>query len=178
MQNRIKIADICSGAGNLGLALATHIPSAVVLETDLSKDAVALTDENILFLGLTQRVKAIPGDLFEACNSDNDFASDIDLIVCNPPYISSGKVPKMKAEISENEPVLAFDGGMLGTRIILRLISESPVFLKSGGWLCFEVGLGQGDFAAQLCERSGHYQKIETAVDSKGNVRSIAAQRK
>jgi release factor glutamine methyltransferase len=106
-----------------------------------------------------------------------EYIEKTDLIVCNPPYISSSKVQKMDSEISSNEPVLAFDGGMLGIKIIQKLISESPKFLKAGGWLIFEVGAGQGDFIAQICERSKHYQNINLIRDNSEIVRVISLQK-
>lgn len=171
------VMDICCGAGNLGVALACFNPKAKVFATDLSAEAVELTSENITFLGLNNRVHASQGDLFSAFDTD-EYYNKVDLVVCNPPYISSAKVSKMNAEIAQNEPVLAFDGGMLGTKIILRLIGESPKFLKSGAWLVFEIGLGQGPFILQLCERSENYSEAGAVEDSAGNIRAIFARRK
>ncbi|MFS8081821.1 MAG: N5-glutamine methyltransferase family protein, partial [Ginsengibacter sp.] len=124
----VRIMDICCGAGNLGLAVAHYNPGAEILATDLSQKAVELTKDNISFLGLNNRVHAEKGDLFSAFDK-KDYYGNIDLIICNPPYISSAKVLKMNTEISDHEPVLAFDGGMFGTKIIQRLIIEAPKFL-------------------------------------------------
>jgi release factor glutamine methyltransferase len=66
---------------------------------------------------------------------------------------------------------------MLGIRIIQKLISEAPKFLTNDGWLIFEVGAGQGNFIAQLCERSQLYQLIESFSDDSGNGRVILAQK-
>jgi release factor glutamine methyltransferase len=107
----------------------------------------------------------------------DEFYEKIDLIICNPPYILSSKVQKMDTEIASNEPVLAFDGGMLGIKIIQKLISEVPKFLTNEGWLIFEVGVGQGNFIAQLCERTQLYQRIESVLDVSGNGRVILAQK-
>ena len=175
-KNQIKVIDVCCGAGNLGLALAYYNSNAVVYATDLSNEAVDLTQDNIKFIELSDRVYAFQGDLFEAFEKEEYYKS-IDLIVCNPPYISSAKVQKMTSEISENEPLLAFDGGMLGTKIILKLISEAPKFLKKAGWLIFEIGLGQGQFILQLCERSNFYDKVESVSDVSGNIRVILARK-
>ena len=60
------------------------------------------------------------GDLFSSVNTDK-FVEKADIIICNPPYISIGKVKNMNPEISENEPSLAFDGGIFGTKIIQKL---------------------------------------------------------
>jgi len=172
----VKVIDVCCGAGNLGLAIAHFNINAIVSASDLSQEAVDLTNDNISFLKLGERIQALQGDLFSAFETA-DYFGKTDLIICNPPYISSAKVPKMLSEISENEPVLAFDGGMLGTKIILRLLGEAPKFLTSGGWLVFEIGLGQGPFIMQLCERSEFYDKVESVSDDSGNIRVILAQK-
>ncbi len=175
-KNEVKVIDACCGAGNLGLAIAYFNVNATISATDLSQEAVELTRDNILFLNLGDRIQSKQGDLFSAFETD-EYYKRTDLILCNPPYISSAKVPKMISEISENEPAMAFDGGMLGTKVILRLISEAPKFLVPGGWLIFEIGVGQGPFIMQLCERSEAYTKVESVLDDSGNIRVILAQK-
>jgi release factor glutamine methyltransferase len=83
----------------------------------------------------------------------------------------------MNPEISENEPVLAFDGGMLGTKIIQKLIVEAPKYLKKNGWLTFEVGVGQGEFILQLCQRSKRYDQIDSSSDHYGRIRVISVRK-
>lgn len=175
-KGKINIIDVCCGSGNLGIAVAHFNPDCIVYATDLSQDAVELTRDNINLLNLNDRVQVKQGDLLSVFET-NEFYENVDLIICNPPYILSSKVHKMDTEIASNEPVLAFDGGMLGIKIIQKLISEAPKFLKNEGWLIFEVGAGQGNFIAQLCERSKSYQSIESVSDDSGTVRVILAQK-
>lgn len=170
----IKIMDVCCGSGNLGIALASMISEAKVFSSDLSDEAVELTQENINFLNLNERVKVTKSDLFGSFDSE-EFFGQIDLIVCNPPYISTSKVLRMNPEIAENEPPMAFDGGMVGLKVIQSLIRESPKFLKRSGCVVFEVGLGQGPFVIQLCEKSNKYDTINSFTDISGNIRVIAA---
>jgi len=176
IRHNIKIIDVCCGAGNLGLAVASLNSKAVVFATDISEEAVELTRENIEQLNLNHRVVVEQGDLFSAIDS-KDQIGKTDLIICNPPYISARKVKNMNPEISDNEPLLAFDGGMLGTKIIQKLIVEAPKFLKKAGWLIFEVGVGQGEFIIQLCQRSKRYESVEYFSDHFGNIRVIAARK-
>jgi len=173
-KGRIKVIDVCCGSGNLGIAIATYNADCTVYSTDLSQEAVDLTRDNIEFLNLTERVNVKQGDLLSVFETD-EFYEKTDLIICNPPYITSSKVQKMDTEIASNEPVLAFDGGMLGIKIIQKLIADAPRFLTNDGWLIFEVGAGQGNFIAQLCERSQSYRAIEQVSDDNGNVRVIIA---
>lgn len=171
----IQIFDLCCGSGNLAVTLASMHNEILVYASDLSPEAVDLTRENIGLLNIQNQATAVVSDLFASFYTEK-FYSKIDIVVCNPPYISTSKAQKMDSEISENEPLMAFDGGMLGTKIIQKIIQESPKFLVPEGWLVFEVGLGQGPFAVKLCENSGNYQKIEPATDDEGNIRVIAAQ--
>jgi release factor glutamine methyltransferase len=175
-EKSVNIIDVCCGAGNLGLAIASYNPKSIINASDLSQEAVDLTRENIAFLGLGQRVRAQQGDLLSAYDRE-EFLGKTEIVICNPPYISSAKVPKMNTEISANEPFLAFDGGMLGTAIIQKLIREAPRFLTKNGYLIFEVGLGQGPFIIQLCERSQLYRLIEPVSDKAGNIRVVVCRR-
>jgi release factor glutamine methyltransferase len=176
-KDHINILDVCCGSGNLGLVLAHFVPNAVVSASDFSEEAINLAQENICFLNLQKRVKVFQSDLFSAFEN-SEYEGTTDLIVCNPPYISSSKVSKMDLEISMNEPVLAFDGGMLGTKIIQRLIREAPKFLIKDGWVVFEVGVGQGPFLIQLIEKTGLYNQINPVNDEQGNIRVICLQHK
>ena len=175
-KGKMKIIDVCCGSGNLCLAIACNNAECELFATDLSHEAVELARDNINFLKMADRIEVRQGDLLSAFES-NDFYDKIDLLVCNPPYILSSKVEKMDTEISSNEPVLAFDGGMLGIKIIQKLISEAPKFLTKNGWMVFEVGAGQGEFVIKLCERSKSYQNIQSAADHAGNIRVIVAQK-
>jgi len=175
-KGKINVIDVCCGSGNLGIAIAYYNPDCNVYATDISEEAVELTRDNINLLKLSKRVKVKQGNLLSVFETD-DYYEKTDLIICNPPYILSSNVQKMDSEIASNEPALAFDGGMLGIKIIQKLISDAPKFLTNEGWLIFEVGAGQGSFIVQLCERSQLYQLIESVSDDSGNIRVIQTQK-
>ena len=173
----INVMDLCCGAGNLSVALAIKSNGNMKFyASDLSAEAVDLTRENIDFHGLNEKVGAWQGDMFAPFESD-EFYNKMNLIMCNPPYISSFKVSGMDDEISNNEPELAFNGGMLGTRIIQKLIAEAPGFLIKGGWLIFEVGKGQGPFIIDLIKKGNKYAEIDSVSDHDGNIRVVIARK-
>ena len=174
-KNVVKVIDVCCGSGNLGIAISSLNPKCKVFAADISLEAVELTQENIDLLNLKEKIEVVQSDMFEAFKSDG-FYKNVDLIVCNPPYISSAKVAKMDSEISSNEPSLAFDGGMLGIKIIQKLVNEAPLFLTSDGWLVFEIGVGQGDFIIKLLEKTKSFNRISSVSDDSGNVRVVFAQ--
>lgn len=173
----LKVIDVCTGSGNLALTLAHAEPRAQVFAADLSEDAVGLAHRNAAHLGLQDRVHCRSGDLLEPFN-EPAFHGQVDLLVCNPPYISSGKLETMPTEIVGFEPRLAFDGGPFGVRILQRLMREAPTYLRPAGWLAFEVGLGQGPAVIQWLNKAGHYDVVESAPDAEGQPRAIFARHK
>jgi release factor glutamine methyltransferase len=173
-RSTVRVVDVCTGSGNLALSFAHHEPKAQVFAADLSDEAVALAARNAEHLGLASRVTWRSGDLLEPFNTP-EFHGQVDLLVCNPPYISSGKVDTMASEISGFEPRLAFDGGPLGVRILQRLIREAPAFLAPGGWLAFEVGHGQGPAVLKRLQASGGFSQQRSVSDAEGEIRVILA---
>src|SRR5690348_1979274 len=127
-----QVLDLCTGSGNLACAIATRCPTSVVFGVDISAEAIQLAAVNAKQLGCSDRVRFSCGDLFQPFETE-EFAGFFDLIVCNPPYIDPSRLSSMNPEIIAHEPKLAFDGGPLGVRILLRLLHEAPRFLKSGG---------------------------------------------
>ena len=170
--------DVCTGCGNLALAYAHHEPRARVYAADLSAEAVELARRNAEFTGLARRVEFQAGDLFAPFEGRTELLGNCDLVSCNPPYITSAKVPKMAQEISAHEPRLAFDGGALGISILTRLFTEAPKFLKPGGTLCFELGLGQGTVLEGRLRRLPWVEKVEAHRDAEGNIRALVATRR
>ena len=166
--------DVCTGSGNLAFGIAARVPAARVWAADLSEDAVALARLNAAHLGLQGRVELRQGDLLVPFD-EPAFLGCVDVLVCNPPYISSGKLASMPGEIADFEPQLAFDGGPFGIRILQRLIREAPRFVRPGGWLAFEVGLGQGPAVMKRLTHEAGYAELRPIPDSQGHVRAVLA---
>lgn len=168
--------DVCTGSGNVALAMAVRVPAARVCAADLSVDAVALARRNVQHLGLQARVEVQEGDLLAPFDIP-EFIGAVDVLTCNPPYISSGRVPAMAAEIALHEPSLAFDGGPLGVRILQRLLREGPRFLRPGGWLVFEVGAGQGPGVMRRLSSGAGFGELRSVSDDDGDIRVVLARR-
>ncbi len=95
----------------------------------------------------------------------------MDLVVMNPPYIPSHVLEATLANLLEHEPRAAFDGGPYGISILTRLLQESPAFLRPGGHLLFEFGLGQAGLVEALVERNRVYSDLRFAGDAQGHPR-------
>jgi len=166
------VVDLCTGSGNLAVSLACHEKNCRVCAADLSEEAVSLARRNAAHLGVNDRVEARAGDLFEPI-AHLLSSGKADLIVCNPPYISSRKVDALPGDVSRSGPRLAFDGGPFGLSILSRVIQESPGFLRPDSFLCFEVGLGQGPGLLKLMQRMPAYAEVQAASDAQGAVRVL-----
>jgi release factor glutamine methyltransferase len=170
----LLVVDVCTGSANLALAYAYYERQARVYAADLSPEAVALARRNVAFTGLAGRVEVRLGDLLEAYETP-EFAGRCDFLSCNPPYISTAKVKEMHPEISRYEPEAAFNGGVYGVSILVKLIRQAPRFLRPGGWLAFEVGHGQGVGFARQLEKNPAFAGVETYADPGGEIRAILA---
>ncbi len=174
-QDDAIVLDVCTGAGNIALCLAHYHPNTRVYAADLSAEAIDLANRNKAHLQLKSRVEFFAGDLLEPFANDRYFGK-VDLLTCNPPYISAGKLDKMPDEIAQHEPALAFNGGPFGLNIVGRLLKEAPQYLKPGGWLVFEVGLGQGEPLQKRLTRNPDYKEVRVMQDQDGNIRVLALQ--
>jgi release factor glutamine methyltransferase len=168
-----NVLDLCTGSGNLAVAMAVHHRGIRVWATDLEADALALARRNVELHGVQSRVSIHQGDLFGAL--ENSGAPRFDLITCNPPYLTSKHAQNMPQEIGGSEPSAAFDGGPFGISITLRLIREAPEFLVPGGWLCFELGAGQGPMLQKRLQGNPAYVECRPKLDAEGTIRALQA---
>lgn len=173
----VRILDLCTGAGNLAVSLALEVSTARVWASDLEAAAVELAGRNASRHGVGDRVALASGDLFAALDQFSPPPGPFDLIVCNPPYIPSHKAQSMPVEVGGFEPPAAFDGGDFGLSILLRLVAEAPRHLAPGGWLCFELGAGQGAMIERRLAKQGSYGEIRRVSDAVGTTRALLAQR-
>ncbi|RKG58305.1 peptide chain release factor N(5)-glutamine methyltransferase [Corallococcus sp. AB011P] len=146
-----RVLDVCTGSGCIAISVAAERPQATVLATDLSKDACALARENAQALGVAERVSVLEGDLFSPLPPDATFR----VVVSNPPYIDSGDIAGLSAEV-RREPRLALDGGPDGLVALRRVIQGARRVLEPGGLLALEMGETQGSAVLELLRAAGY----------------------
>jgi len=135
------IADIGTGAGNIAVSLAKELPQARIVASDVSQQALKQAKMNA-GLQKISTIEFVRGSLFGPLQKLG-FQGKCDFIVSNPPYVSEEEWETLPEEIKNHEPRRALVAGKSGLEIIKRLIQRAPVFLKSGGFLCLEMGFGQ-----------------------------------
>jgi release factor glutamine methyltransferase len=136
----IRVVDLCTGSGAVALALATELPQATVIATDVSAGALAVARANAERLGLAARVDFREGDLTAPLAGEAPF----DLVVSNPPYVTVAEMTTLSAEVAR-EPRLALEGGADGLVVLRRLVTAVPPLLAAGGTLAVEHGYQQGE---------------------------------
>lgn len=172
---KIKVIDICTGIGTLAIAIAYYNKNnnnLTVIGSDISTKQIALAKKNAKALELDRVVSFLSGDLMEPLQTLN-IKGKVDIVLSAPPYISSSKIAELPPEIKEYEPEAAFNAGTFGLDIFNRIIKDAPDYLRSGGYLLFEVGLGQGDFLIKRLKKNKHYSSVEGVCDQNGNVRVL-----
>jgi len=144
---------------------------ATITLIDISPDALALAQENATALELpADRIQSHQGDLLTGFSTDA-----FQVIVANLPYIESGDMPGLQAEVL-HDPALALDGGADGLDLVRRLIDQLPTCLSRGGLVAFELGVGQTETVSELLTAAGLGQ-IETAKDLAGIERFVLARK-
>ena len=169
-----RVIDVCCGSGNLACALAYHVPGSRVWASDLTDGCVDVARRNVAHHALDGRVSVHQGDLFSALPG-SDLEGTIDVIVCNPPYISEKKLEGERADLLALEPREAFAAGPYGLSIHMRVVKDAPRYLRPGGILLFEVGLGQDRQVRILFERSKLYESIRIVTNEAGEGRVVLA---
>jgi ribosomal protein L3 glutamine methyltransferase len=129
-----RALDLCTGSGCIGIAMASHNPDWQVDLVDISDSALELARENIAYQNVTEQVRAIASDLFEAIGGER-----YDLIVSNPPYVTEDEFAALPAEYA-HEPRLGLTAGHDGLDIALRILAQAPDHLNENGVLIVEVG--------------------------------------
>ena len=137
-----RVLDLCTGSGAIGLCIAHDRSDARVTLADISSEALEVARENARLLGA--QVETAQGDLFAPLAG-----REFDLIACNPPYIPTGEIGGLQAEV-QKEPRLALDGGADGLDFYRRIAEEAPRYLAGGGYLLLEVGIGQAEAVVAL----------------------------
>ena len=169
LESAPRILDLCTGSGCIGLAIAARVKDARVTLADISRQALAVAKKNIVDHHMSSHVSCVTAD---ALGKPAAFLGKFDMIVSNPPYITTGEMEELPHSVKDFEPELALHGGADGLDFYRAIAENYREALKPGGYICFEFGMGQGDDVCgilvdngyTILERSRDYNQIERAV--------------
>jgi release factor glutamine methyltransferase len=166
--------DLCTGSGCVAVSIARSIPQARIFATDRSAAALAVARENARGNGVADRIRFVEGDLFGPFE-ELDLDNRVHIITANPPYVRDSERPDLQPEVRDFEPGLALFAGPWGTEIAERIISDAPNYLRPGGSLIVEMGVGQAVTLRHAAERAEAFSQIDVLKDLAGIERVILA---
>lgn len=176
LSSEVKIIDLCTGSGCIAVCMAVELPESKIYAIDISGKALAVARENAKRHGVDSRITFIEGNLLNPMKPLG-LRGKIDLLLSNPPYVSKKMMEELQVEIELYEPMLAVSGGEDGFDFYRRIIPESALYLKPGGFLILEIGYGQLDGIMSLIEQEKVYKGIEVKKDFAEIDRVVKAQR-
>jgi release factor glutamine methyltransferase len=165
-----RVLDIGTGTGCIAISLALNRPEARVVATDSSPEALEVAARNAERHGVAQRIEYRKGDLFAPLREGEQF----DLIVSNPPYVSTVEIDRLAADVREHEPRSALEGGTDGLDVIRRIVAEAAPRLAPGGWVVLECSPEQVPAVQALFAEAG-YGEVHVRQDLAGRGRAVCA---
>ena len=174
LEQNPRILDLCTGSGCIGLAIARRVKDARVTLGDVSAATLRVARRNVSQLKLTGRVNCVAMD---ALKPAQEFLGTYDLIVSNPPYVTTQEMETLDPSVRDFEPHLALDGGADGLDFYRAIIKNYSSALAPRGYLCFEFGMGQENAVCSLLMRGG-YEILELKKDTAEITRAVLAQKR
>lgn len=161
LKRGIRILDIGTGSGCIAVSLARYIRNCLVVAVDISQKALDIARFNAIKNGVCRSIEFVRSNLFE-----NISFECFDIIVSNPPYIKPDVIMQLRREVKDFEPINALDGGLDGLMYYRRITKYATCYLKAGGLLAYEVGIGQSSDVAKLM--GYHFKGITSIKDLNG----------
>ena len=166
-----QIIDVGTGSGAAAVSLAHYLPDAKIVGADISEAAVKTARKNAEKFDLCERLSMVKSDLLEGFISRD--ISGIDIIISNPPYISTEEMEELPPEV-KNEPRSALEAGKKGLYYYKKLIPQSEKLLKDGGRIFLEIGSSQAADVKNIF--SEKWSQIEVIKDYAELDRIISAE--
>jgi len=152
-------ADLCTGCGAVAAHLVSAVPGARVVGTELSPRAAACARRN--------GVAVVVCDVGSALRS-----GAFDVVTAVAPYVPTGSLQFLPADVQRYEPRLALDGGTDGLGVVQRVIDESRRLLRRGGWLLCEIGGDQAPTVELSLEHAG-FERLQFWYDEDNDLRGF-----
>lgn len=150
-ENNFKmVLDMCTGSGCIACMIA-KLTNSQAMGVDISTEAIHTAFKNMEKFGLYNRAIFRKSDIYSKIREDEKF----DLIVSNPPYIPPKEKETIQEEVSYEPDLALYTTDEKGLAFYEKIIKDAPKFLNKGGYLMFELGIGQSTSVAQLMKKAG-----------------------
>lgn len=167
----MRIADLGTGSGCLAITLAAELDGARVWATDVSATALVGAEENAWRLGTADRVRFLEGPWSAPLRELGQF----DVIVSNPPYVTTSELSGLMQDVRDHEPRLALDGGDDGLDAYRELLPDVPALLSPAAALILEVDPTRAPRVVELVAEALPAAAVQLHADLAGHDRVVEA---
>lgn len=167
----LRLLDVGTGSGAIAVAIAKHVPTARLVATDISPEAIALARANAGRHGVVDRIEFVRCDLVPP-------GGPWDVVVSNPPYVREDEFDSLPPDVRLHEPRTALVAGPTGVELVARLAAAARSALVPGGWLLVEIGPAIAGAAEAVLAAQAELAPEPTLKDLAGHARIVQARRR
>ncbi|WP_425058665.1 peptide chain release factor N(5)-glutamine methyltransferase [Sporomusa carbonis] len=161
------VADLGTGSGAIIISVLAKLTKGTGTAVDISPEALAVTQDNAMRLGVAARLELFQGDMLLPL-----LGKKFDALLSNPPYIPDNDIAGLSPEVRQ-EPRLALAGGRDGLNFYRRIVAQGAEYLNSGGFIAVEVGIDQAGPVAALADETSRLKPEAVIKDYSGIERVI-----
>ena len=172
--NTMRVLELGTGSGAIIISIASEQKKHIYFATDYSIKAINIAKKNAINQGLDRKISFIVGDWTKPFKNHPPF----DMIISNPPYISSASIHSLQKEIINYEPMIALESGPDGLNSLNFIVNNAHQLLTLGGTLILEIGFDQSEKILDKAKLTKKYINIECIKDYSGNNRVLILEKR
>ncbi len=174
LKENARFCEVGIGSGCISVSILHRVKTASAIGLDISKRALTVAEGNAKTHRVLERLELKLSNVFD--NLQNEKDEKFDLIVSNPPYISSEEMKALQREVRNFEPHIALTDEKDGLSIVEKIIDDAPNFLKADGFLLMEIGFNQAIKVQEMFDKT-IWREIEILPDLQRILRMVKAKK-
>ena len=163
-----NMLELGTGSGAIAITVLAERPEVTCVATDISQYALDTARTNSKRHGVQSRLKLLYSNWFDK------ISGSFDIIVSNPPYISSKEYAQLSAEVLKYDPKISLTLGGDGLEAYREILSQALEKLSKNGHIFLEIGYTQANAVGHLFKEAG-FQQIKVHKDLGSRDRVISA---
>ncbi len=175
LRKNARFCEVGIGSGCISVSILHEVKTASAIGLDASERALAIAERNAKTHRVLERLELKLSNVFDNLQDEKD--ENFDLIVSNPPYISSEEMKTLQREVRDFEPHIALTDGKDGLSIVEKIIRAAPNFLKADGFLIMEIGFNQAVKIQEMFDKT-IWREIEILPDTRSILRMVKAKKR